>query len=219
MQLQDRSRALGRNRAIAHIVNSLSLGLAVGDDQDHAGIHDGLGTHGVSLAGNVVDAIEQAAVGLNGALGEVDAVRTLGEVVIGLVEANMTVITNAEQLQIRVTGGSDDLVVLGAGSGGIGVGAIGHVRVIQIDVDVIEEVLAHEVVIALGIIVRKAAILVQVIGADLGEVNIALLVPIGELLVGANRSGAGGKTERRNAEECNRRLNIIIHRKVTWKAV
>ena len=24
---------------------------------------------------------------------------------------------------------------------------------------------------------------------------------------------------RRNAEECNRRLNIIIHRKVTWKAV
>ena len=121
--------------------------------------------------------------------------RTLGEVVIGLVEANMTVITNAEQLQVRVTGGSDDLVVLGAGSGGIGVGAIGHVRVVQIDIDVIEEVLTHEVVVALGIVVRKAAILVQVIGADLGEVDVALLVPSSELLVGANRGGAGGKTQ------------------------
>ena len=43
VELQDRSRALGRNRAIAHIVHSLSLGLTVGDNQDHAGIHDGLG--------------------------------------------------------------------------------------------------------------------------------------------------------------------------------
>ena len=108
-------------------MHGLSLGLAVGDDQDHAGIHDGLGAHGVSLTGHVIDAVEQAAVGLNGALGEVDAVRTLGEVVIGLVEADVAVITNAEQLQIRVTGGSDDLVVLGAGSSCIGVGAIGRV--------------------------------------------------------------------------------------------
>ena len=98
VQLQDRSRALGRNRAIAHIVHSLSLGLAVGDNQDHAGIHDGLSAHGVSLTGHIIDTVEQAAVGLNGALSQVDAVRTLGEVVIGLVEANMTVITNAEQL-------------------------------------------------------------------------------------------------------------------------
>ena len=88
----------------------LRLGLAVGDDQDHAGIHDGLSAHGVGLTGHVVDAVEQAAVGLNSALGKVDTVRTLGEVVIGLVEANVTVVTDAEQLQIRVTGSSDDLV-------------------------------------------------------------------------------------------------------------
>ena len=122
--------------------------------------------------------------GLNGALGEVDAVRALGEVVIGLVEADVAVVANAEQLQIRVTGGGDNLVVLRAGSGGVGVGAIGHMRVVQVDVDVIEEVLAHEVVIALGIVVRKAAILVQVVGADLGKVDVALLVPSSELLVG-----------------------------------
>ena len=84
VQLQDRSRALGRNRAIAHIVHGLSLGFAVGDNQDHAGIHDRLSTHGVGLTGHVVNAVEQAAVGLNGALGKVDAVGALGEVVVGL---------------------------------------------------------------------------------------------------------------------------------------
>lgn len=68
-------------------------------------------------------------------------------------------------------------------------------RVVQVDVDVIEEVLTHEVVIALGIVVRKAAILVQVVGADLGKVDVALLVPSSELLVGTDRGGAGGKAQ------------------------
>ena len=121
--------------------------------------------------------------------------RTLGEVVIGLVEADVTVVTDAEQLQIGVTGGSDDLVVLRAGSGSVGIGAIGHMRVVQVDVNVIEEVLTHKVVVALRIVVRKATILVEVVGADLGKVDVTLLVPSGELLVGANRGGAGGKTQ------------------------
>ena len=121
--------------------------------------------------------------------------RTLGEVVIGLVEANVTVVTDAEQLQIRVTGSSDDFVVLRAGSGSVGIGTIGHMRVVQVDVNVIEEVLTHKVVVALGIVVRKATILVEVVGADLGKVDVTLLVPCGELLVGANRGGAGGKTQ------------------------
>ena len=99
--------------------------------------------------------------------------RALGEVVIGLVEADVAVVANAEQLQIGIAGGSDDLIVLRAGSGGVGVGTVGHMRVVQVDVDVIEEVLTHEVVIALGIVVRKAAILVQVVGADLGKVDVA----------------------------------------------
>ena len=131
--------------------------------------------------------------GLNGALGEVDAVRALGEVVIGLVEADVAVVADAEQLQIGIAGGSDDLIVLRAGSGGVGVGTVGHMRVVQVDVDVIEEVLTHEVVIALGIVVRKAAILVQVVGADLGKVDVALLVPSSELLVGTDRGGEIGR--------------------------
>lgn len=46
--------------------------------------------------------------------------RALGEVVIGLVEADVAVVANTEQLQIRVTGLGDDLVVLRAGSAASG---------------------------------------------------------------------------------------------------
>ena len=81
--------------------------------------------------------------------------------------------------------------------------------VVQIDIDVIEEVLAHKVVIALGIIVRKTTILVQVIGADLGKVDVALLVPSSELFVSANRGGAGGKTQHAIGLEDNLGRNDI----------
>ena len=82
-------------------------------------------------------------------------------------------------------------------------------RVVQIDVDVIKEVLTHKVVIALGIVMRKAAILVQVVGADLGKVNVALLIPGGKLLVSADRGGAGGKAQHTIGLEDNLRRDDI----------
>ena len=121
--------------------------------------------------------------------------RALGEVVIGLVEANVTVAANAEELQVRIAGLAHYAIVLGACLVRVGVGAVGHVRVGQVDVDLVEEVLAHEVVVALRVLVRKTTVLIQVVGANLREVAVALVVPLGQLLVGANGRGAGGKAE------------------------
>ena len=56
---------------------------------------------------------------------------------------------------------------------------------------------------------RKAAILVQVVGADLGKVDVALLVPSSELLVGTDRGGAGGKTQHAIGLEDNLRRDDI----------
>ena len=52
----------------------------------------------------------------------------------------------------------------------------------------VKEVVTHEEVVALRIVMRKAAVLVQVVGAHLGKIKIALLVPLNQLLVGANRA-------------------------------
>ena len=86
---------------------------------------------------------EQAAVGLDGALREVDAVRALAEDVVRLVEADVAVVAQAKKLQVRIAGLGNDAVVLRAGRRGVGVGAVGHVRVVDVDVDVVEEVGAH----------------------------------------------------------------------------
>ena len=209
MQLQDGSGAAGGNGAEAHIVDGLGLLLAIGDDQDGASAHDGMGSHSVGLTRHVVVLLEQTAVGLDGALRKFDAMRAVGEMVVGLVEADMTVIADAQKLQIGVAGGSDHRIVLGASRVGVGIGTIGHVRVRDIDVHMIEQVLVHEIMIALGIIMGEAAILVEVVRAHLGEVDIALLVPLDKLLVGTNGGGTGSQTKDAIGLENNLRRDDI----------
>lgn len=59
----------------------------------------------------------------------------------------------------------------------------------------VEQVGAHEVGVALVVVLVQPHILVQVDGADLGEVQVTLLVPLDELLIGAHRTGAGGQAQ------------------------
>ena len=195
MQLQDRSRALRGNRAKAHIVNGLGLLLAIGNNQDGASVHDGLNTHGVGATRHVLLTLKQTAVGLDGALGQIDAMRALRENVVRLVEANMAVATNAQKLQIAETSVGNHLIERSTNLIDVGVRSSGNVHVLGIDVDMIEEMLIHEVVIALGIVIRDTKVLVEVIRADLREVNIALLVPIDKLIIGANGRIARSKAQ------------------------
>lgn len=195
MQLENGSGAAGGNGPVNHIMNGLGLLLAVGGDHDGASVHDGVGAHGIGLTRYILDLIEQTAVCLDRALGKVDAMGTVGEVIIGLVEANVTVVANAKKLEVRVACSRNHGIVLGASGISIGIGAIGHVGVLDIDVHMVEQVLVHKITVALGVITVKAAILVQVIAAHLGEVNVALLVPLDKLLVRANGSRAGGQAK------------------------
>ena len=209
MQLENGSGAAGGNGSINHIMNGLGLLLTVSGDHDGASAHDGVGAHGVGLTWDILDLIEETAVGLDRALGKVDAMGAVGEVIIGLVEANVTVVANAEKLEVRVTCSRNHGIVLGAGGVSIGIGAIGHVGVLDIDVHVVEQVLVHEITVALGVIAVETTILVQVIAAHLGEVNVALLVPLDKLLVGANGSRAGGQAKNAIRLENNLRRDDI----------
>ena len=121
--------------------------------------------------------------------------RTAGEVIVGLVEADMAVVTDTEQLKVRVARVGDHLVIGRAGILSIEIGAVGHMGVGDVDVHAIVEILAHEIVIALRVIVRKPAILIEVIGAYLGEIDVALLAPISELIVCPHGRRAGSKAE------------------------
>lgn len=112
MQLQDGSGAGRLNGPEAHVVHGLGLLLTVGDDEHHVGVHDRLDAHGIGLTGHILDVVEQAAVRFDRALGKIDAVRALGEAGVGLIEADVAVVADTEELQIRVTGLLDNAVVL-----------------------------------------------------------------------------------------------------------
>ena len=107
----------------------------------------------------------------------------------------MAVDPQAKQLQVDAAQVPDDLVIAGAGAVAVGIHAVGDVGVGQIQVDMVEQVVPHEIGVALVVVPVQAHILVQVDGADLGEVQLARLTAADQLLIGPHRAGAGGQPQ------------------------
>ena len=114
MKLKDGRRNARRYRAEEGFADDVRLVFARNDENDAACEHDGLHAHGVRLTRHIIGRGEKALVRLDGGLGEVDAVRALGEIVVRLVEADVTVETHAEQLEVDAARGADCLVVAAA---------------------------------------------------------------------------------------------------------
>ena len=160
-------------------------------------MHDGADTKGVGLPRHLVDALEQAAVSFDGALGQVDAVCANDKLVTRLVEANVPVVADAQKLQVNATGSLDCRVVVRAGRGGVLVRPVRHVRPRHVDVHPREQVLPHEVVVALRVIVRKASVLIQVVALDLSKAYLACSAHLDEAHVGTQGRAARGQAQGR----------------------
>ena len=117
------------------------------------------------------------------------------EGVAGLVEADVSVVTNAQQLQIDAAPLLDLLLVSAAHGFHILSEAVGHDGALLVDVDVLEEILVHEVAVALGMVAGKALVLIQVGGTNAGEIQLAGFAAAHQLAVERQGGGAGGKAE------------------------
>ena len=196
MHLQDGARALGGHRAGDDRLDCLGLCQTVGHHQNLAGLHDGLDAHGVGLLGHqILVAVEEALVGLDGGRGQIHAVGLQLKGLARLVEADVAVGAKTQQLQVDAAHAVDDLVVLFAGIRSIGVGAVGQMDGLGADVDLVKQVLVHKAPIAFGMLLGQAAVLVQIDGGDLREIQVALVVPVHQLSVCANRGAAGRQTQ------------------------
>ena len=195
MELQDGGGHLGSDRPEEGAANDIGLVGAVGDHEDLLGRHDGADAHGVGLAGHVVNGIEQAGVGVDGALRQLDAVRFLGELRRGLVEADVAVVAQAQKLQAQTAGLGDALLVSSARGSGVGAGAVRHMGASRIDIDMGEQVVLHEVTVALVVLRIKASVLVQVEAGHVLEGQRAGLVVLNQAAVQADRGRAGGQTQ------------------------
>ena len=74
-------------------------------------------------------------------------------------------------------------------------GAAGNVGVGHVDIDVVEQLIVHEIAIAALMGAFQTDVLVQIVGTNLGKINKAFAVQADELLIGRNRRGTGGKTD------------------------
>ena len=114
MKLKDGCRNARRYRAEEGFANGFRLVFARNDQNDAAREHDGLHAHGVRLTRHIIGRGEKALVRLDGGLGEVDAVRALGEILVRLIEADVAVEAHAEQLEVDAARRPDGRVIAAA---------------------------------------------------------------------------------------------------------
>jgi hypothetical protein len=81
------------------------------------------------------------------------------------------------------------------------------VGVVHVNVDVIEQLVVHEVTVALGVVGGKTAVFVKVDGNGLGKICLACFAIGGEIGIQSLGGGAGGKAEHGIILQRNDRLN------------
>lgn len=101
MRAQDAGLRPGVDVAVNGIADGFGLIGAGGQQQDAPCVHNAADSQADGLAGHIVFAFKEAAVGLNGALGEVDDMAAVDEGIGGFVEADMAVAPDAQHLNGR----------------------------------------------------------------------------------------------------------------------
>ena len=195
MELKDGSGHFGGDRAEEGALNDILFCFAVGNEQDLFCLHNSAHTHGDGLARDVAFFFKEACVCLDGGLVKINYVRCFFKDRSGLVEADMTVQTNAEQLQIDAAEGLDASIVVSALFCKVVGAAVGNKGVLAANVDMVKEIGLHKVAVALVVASVKTDVLVKVYRGYGRKIEVALFVPLDELTVGANRGRTGCKTK------------------------
>ena len=178
------------------VLQGTGLAVAVADYHHFLSGHDGADTDGEGLLGHLVDVVvEEAAVGNDGVGGEGLDTGLAGERRAGLVEGDVAVGTDATHEEVDTAGGFNHALVAGTLGHKVGGIAVEDMDILGIDIDVVEEVVPHEGVVALGMVLGKADILVHVEGDDVLEGYLTLFVQADKFLVHAEWRRACGATQ------------------------
>jgi len=122
-------------------------------------------------------------------------VRAQFQALVGFVEADVTVASEAEDQQIDPAGARECPFVAFALSLEISGGAIQHVRAPRVQIHVIEEMAAHEPAVAALIVSVQADEFVEVEGRDAREVDCARPPQRYQFAIQRNRRPAGRQSE------------------------
>lgn len=157
--------------------------VAPGHEGYLAGSHDGGDAHGDGGCRDIFLASEGGCGVRDGEVVEMHLAGDGGIVGAGFVEADVAGASDAENLKVDAAAVLDFLFVGGAVGRDVGIGqhAGGQVDVFRLDIDVVEEVLVHEVPVGFLVFVGKTTVFVEVEGDDVGEGEAFFLVQADQL--------------------------------------
>ena len=193
MEAQKGGGHLGGYGAKHHIINNLGFPLAAGGKEDFFCLHNGAYSHGNRLPRHLGAMGKKAGIGLDGGLGKVYHMGKFREMAAGLVKPNVAVVADAQQLDIHRADSGQQFLILAAFLLGILGLAAGNMGIFLWNVYFVKEVLVHKITVALVVFRGEAQVFIQVYGLDLGEVQVALLVPVDELVIHPHGAGAGSE--------------------------
>ena len=176
--------------------HSIALARAGRQEEDLAALHDGRYPHRQGLRRHLRLVVsEEARVGVDRALGQVDDARPAVPRGPRLVEGDVPVVPDPQEPDVARTDRLELLFVALTFLLTLLSHSIEKVDVLRLDVDLAEEVLLHEEAVALVVGGREPHVLVQVERPDLREVQALLAVEAGELLVDRDGGRPGRQTQ------------------------
>src|SRR5207249_3503326 len=152
-------------------------------------IENGADAHGDGVHRHVLPALEEPRVVIDGLFGQRLEPRARAQRARRLVEGDVAVGADAQDLQVDPAAFRDTLLVPFAEGGVVTGRPGGNIDVLPRDVHVLEEVLVHEVVVALRVTRRQAHVLVEIERGHAREVELLLLVQSHQLLIQAQGRG------------------------------
>ena len=170
--------------------------VAVAEDEHFFGRHHRADAHGEGSCGHRFGvAAEETAVGDARVGGERLLARAACEGRVGFVEGNVAVGADTAEEEVDATALADHVFVVCAFGCEIRSVTVEDVDVLLRAVDVVEEVVGHERVVALGMIFGKTHIFVHVEGHHVLEAHATGLVCLNDGAIHAEGARAGGKTQ------------------------
>ena len=182
--------------ALDEPVNRFCFVRAVSHNEDLFRVHNVFKSHGERLTRHFVDGREHTRVVLDRAFGKIDDMRYAAERSTRFVERDMSVRADPEHLNILLHGRKKRVVSVALRLTIDGF-AVLDIRVLKIDIDMIEEVVAHKVNVTLIARIVESRVLVEVDGSDLLVARAVFLVVADHILVKPDRGGSRCESENR----------------------
>ena len=197
MRLQGRSGAELGHRTFHAALDRILLVLAERQHDDLLGFANGPHAHRKGALGHGVHVAleEEAGIVLDRRRCEIHDRGAAVERGSGLVEGDMAVGADAQHLNVDAAGLLDLRLVSLALLGGILGHAVEDVGVGELDVDLLEEVLVHEVAVALVVRTGQTHVFVEVPALNFLVADLLGLDRLGHLVVHEYGGGSGGETE------------------------